>query len=208
MATTPDGFFDPEVQSSAVTIEPPEDFRRLLEQVRQGSEDAAWELIEIYAPHIFSAVRRKLNIKLRSKFDSDDFVQAVWASFFNSRIDVLRFREPDELICFLVGMAYHKVITEVRHRVFCKAHNVLIEEPLHDSTIPAPQAPQGHQPTPSQVAVARERWQRMVAGQPLAHQQVLALRYNGATYQQIAKKVGMHERTVRKIVDQALAYHR
>jgi DNA-directed RNA polymerase specialized sigma24 family protein len=97
------------------------------------------------------------------------------------------------------------VINEVRHRVIRHKHNVLLEEPLHDSTIPAPQAPQGHDPTPSQVAVARERWQRLMAGRPPLHQKIIALRYTGETYRQIAEKVGMHERTVRKIVEQIMA---
>ncbi len=177
---------------------------RSLERVRQGSEDAAWDLIDVYGPHILRAVRRKLNPRMRPKFDSADFVQAVWASFFTSRSQILSFDQPEDLIAFLSAMAHNKVITEVRRRLIWEKYNVVREEPLHDSTLPATIDPAGYQPTPSQVAVARERWQRIVAGQPDRHRQVLYMRYMGETYEDIAEKLGLHERTVRKIVDDAL----
>ena len=56
----------------------------------------------------------------------------------------------------------------------------------------------------AQVAVARERWRRILASQPAHVQQMLLLRYMGETYEQIAVKLGVHERTVRKLIDQAL----
>lgn len=181
-----------------------EDFRTLMDKVRQGSEDAAWQLIDQYGPHILRAVRRRLNARMRSKFDSADFVQAVWASFFTSRCEVVNFKAPEDLIRFLAAMAHNKVISEVRRRMINDKHNVKREEPLHESTLAAPQSSTGHAPTPSQVAVARERWERLVAQQPARHRQVLYLRYMGETYEQIAQKVGFNERYVRKIVEQAL----
>ena len=56
-------------------------FAFLMEQLRLGDQDAAWTIIEIYGPHIKRVVRRDMHDKLRSKYDSADFVQAVWASF-------------------------------------------------------------------------------------------------------------------------------
>ena len=63
------------------------DFPSLMQQISMGSEDAAWELVERYGELIRRAVRRVLNKKLRSKFDSLDFVQLVWSSFFRAAID-------------------------------------------------------------------------------------------------------------------------
>ena len=55
-----------------------DNFRSLICHVREGSEDAAWDLVEQYGEAIRRAVRRALNERLRSKFDSLDFVQLVW----------------------------------------------------------------------------------------------------------------------------------
>lgn len=57
-------------------------FASLMQRVREGSQDAAHELFQQYGPHILRIVRRKLHKTMRSKYDSSDFVQAVWASFF------------------------------------------------------------------------------------------------------------------------------
>ena len=58
------------------------EFALLMQSVREGSQEAARTLFERYGPHIRRVVRRKLHQKLRPQFDSVDFVQDVWASFF------------------------------------------------------------------------------------------------------------------------------
>ena len=76
-----------------------------MRRVREGSEDAAWEVFVRYGGYIRRAVRRVLNPKLRSKFDSLDFVQWVWLSFFRMRDKADRFETPQQLVKFLAGMA-------------------------------------------------------------------------------------------------------
>ena len=71
------------------------EFRKVIERVCAGSDEATWELIDTYGPHIQRVIRRKLNQKMRSKFDSLDFVQMVWASFFTEREKMAGFTEPN-----------------------------------------------------------------------------------------------------------------
>ena len=54
--------------------------------------------------------------------------------------------------------------------------------------------------SPSQVAVAKERFERLSEGLSYRHQRILDLRIAGASYVQIASELGLHERTVRKVV--------
>ena len=75
----------------------PTNFHDLMRRVRDGSEDAAWEFNRRYGGYIRRAVRRVLNPKLRSKFDSIDFVQLVWLSFFRMRDNADRFEKPQHL---------------------------------------------------------------------------------------------------------------
>jgi len=67
-----------------------ERFRRTLEEIASGSEEAVERFIAVYGPHIRRAVRRRLSDHMRSKFDSIDFEQMVWASVFRQpqRLDV------------------------------------------------------------------------------------------------------------------------
>ncbi len=112
------------------TTEWDNNFRSLMARVREGSEDAAWELVNEYGDAIRRAVRRVLNERMRSKFDSLDFVQIVWNSLFRVRDKLERFDRPEELTAYLVAMAHNKVGMEVRRRLMTQKYNVGHEESL------------------------------------------------------------------------------
>ena len=88
------------------------DFRTLLAGIRSGSEEAAWQLIEQYGPHIRRIVRRRLDRRLRSQFDSVDFVQAVWASFFREPDQIRSFETLPDLIKYLCGAGATRYLTK------------------------------------------------------------------------------------------------
>lgn len=178
-----------------------QEFQSLIAEVRAGSQDAAWKLIELYGPHIQRAVRRQLHASMRSKFDSIDFVQAVWASFFTSRTKAAQFDTPEGLMRFLAAMARNKVVDEFRRRVCSQKYGGQHDSPLDEKTDDGTHDQPHFRDTPSQIAVARERWNRMFENQPEHYRKIILLRYHGDTYEQIAVKVGMHERSVRKVLD-------
>ena len=181
------------------------EFRSLMDRVRSGDQEAAWELLEVYGPHILRVVRKKLNDRLRSKFDSVDFVQSVWASFFRHPSCVRRFASPQDLVRFLIAVARNKVYDETRRRFNTAKHDISKEEFLEDrvdSYENRIEPIDARQARPSEIAVAREEWHRLIQGQPRRNQQVMELRFQGATYQEIADSLHIHERTARKIVDE------
>src|SRR5262249_14283511 len=69
-------------QRGYTMVDSQQELRGLMERIRAGSQEAARELCDRYGSHILRVVRRKLDKKLRSKFDSVDFLQSVWTSFF------------------------------------------------------------------------------------------------------------------------------
>ena len=79
-------------------VEPENDFKALMKGVRSGSQEAAWRLIDLYAGHIRRVVRRTIDRRLRSQFDSVDFVQLVWASFFRQPAQTLSFETSNDLL--------------------------------------------------------------------------------------------------------------
>jgi RNA polymerase sigma-70 factor (ECF subfamily) len=176
------------------------EFRHLLQQVGEGSNDATCALIERYAPHIVRAVRRKLSRAIRAKFDSIDFVQAVWASFFATPTGPDRFESPDHLIRHLAALAHNKVIDEVRRRMETIKYNVNRERSLNDSDLGLSGQLTAPVPSPSEVAVADELWARLLRGQPDHYRRILELRREGNTQQQIADRLGLNERTVRRVI--------
>jgi RNA polymerase sigma-70 factor (ECF subfamily) len=179
--------------------DPKEEFRGLMRRLQAGDEAAARELLDRFGHHILRVVRRRLAKPLRSKFDSVDFVQAVWASFFAVLPRQVRFESPEELTAFLMKVAQLKVANEARRRSQ-KKYDIKREHALAD-TADRDGALAAKQPTPSQIAVAREEWDRLVEGQPNHYQQILVLRFQGHTLEEIARKLNVNERTVRRVLD-------
>lgn len=178
-----------------------DEFRRLLERVSEGSDEAAWELVERYGEAIRRAVRRTLDRRLRPKFDSLDFVQLVWSSFFRVRDRAQQFHRPEELVAFLLKMARNKVGMEARRRLKTEKFDVTRERSL-DGMITDPNDWRmiRRQDTPSAVAIAREEWNRMIQGKPEHYKEIIRMKLQGHTCLHIADSLHLAERTVRRFL--------
>jgi hypothetical protein len=51
------------------------------------------------------------------------------------------------------------------------------------------------------VAIFRERWDRLVSGQSSSVRRIVEMRFAGATYNEIADELHIHERTARKAIE-------
>jgi RNA polymerase sigma-70 factor (ECF subfamily) len=176
------------------------EFNALMQRLRNGDNDAACELLDKYGEHILRFVRRKLHKQLRSKFDSVDFVQAVWASFFADLPDN-DFDRPQALMAFLITLAQHKLVEAVRQRLGTAKYDVTREHPLDGRDAGPTDGLAGREPTPSQVALANDEWREMVTSLPRQYQHMLALLREGHTHQEIADALGVNERTIRRLLD-------
>jgi RNA polymerase sigma-70 factor (ECF subfamily) len=176
------------------------EFSSLMTRVQRGEQQAAWELLEAYGTHVERSVRRSLNRNLRARFDTVDFMQVVWASFFRAPEKMRRIGSPPELMAYLNALARNKVVNEVRE-VHAQKRDMRREiriDAVHD-------ADQGdlasRDPTPSAVAIFRERWDRLVSDQPERVQRIVEMRFAGSTYNEIAKALQINERTARKAIE-------
>lgn len=177
-------------------------FQSLLAQVREGSEEAARQLYETYGHHVMMVVRRNLGKELRSKFDSLDFAQAVWASFFADREGIADLPAPENLLGYLASVARNKVVTEYRRRMDSRQYNVRREHGLPTEGDGEDRGLLGRSPTPSQQAVASELWIRLFEGQPEQYREILRLRWDGLNNEQVAERMGLSVRQVRRIITQ------
>jgi RNA polymerase sigma factor (sigma-70 family) len=180
------------------------DFCDLMQQVREGSEDAVWELVNQFGDSIRRAVRRALSEKMRSKFDSLDFVQLVWGSLFRERDKLDHFECPEHLAKYLVAMAQHKVGMESRRHLDGAKRNLAREQSLKRSTIHGDSNLVSRQPAPIEVAIAREQWNRLLQDQPSHYRKIIMLRLRGYSYQGIADAVHLDECTVRRFFKRLL----
>jgi RNA polymerase sigma factor (sigma-70 family) len=182
------------------------DFERLMTDVASGSEEAIWELAETYTPYILRAVRVSLPSKVRPKLDSQDFAQALWASILLNRKGLTRLKTPQQLIAFLAASARNKVIDATRRYMRTQKYNVsrelsLADVPPQSAAQPAPQAALcTRDPTPSQFASVRERWTQILLGAPDLDREILRLRLEGSTFEEIAADLQISQATARRAI--------
>lgn len=181
-----------------------DDFTDLMERARSGDPAAVRDFLERFEQEVRIMVRARLPRKLRTRFDSGDFVQAVWQSFFaDPDRTPPEFENEAHLRGFLDGVVRNKVGEQHRRLTRTAKHNLAREEPLYVARgdrevlreVPS------LDPSPSETAQARDRFEQLVAGFGPREIEVLTLRRQGLTHAEVAERMGLHERSVRRIID-------
>ena len=112
-------------------IDRPDCFRDLMRRFREGSEEAAEEILREYEGRMLRA-RDALDGRLRSKFDPDDIVQSAWESFVRRRDNADRFENPERLGAFLVGTVRDLAHRQSQRWLATEQHDVGRETPFAD----------------------------------------------------------------------------
>jgi RNA polymerase sigma-70 factor (ECF subfamily) len=180
----------------------------LMVRARSGDEAAVQEFLNRFEPEVRTMVRGRLPRSLRPRFDSMDFVQAVWQSFFTDlRNGARQFENVRHLRGFLAGVARNKVFAEHRRLTRTEKHSVAREERLYVRRGSREVAREvvSPEPSPSQAVQATDRLAQLTEGCPPRDVLVISLRHQGLTLEEIAERTGVNERTVRRIIDEARA---
>ncbi len=169
-------------------------------RIRAGDEDAASELLRRYEPKVRLVVRRQLPRLLRSKFDSLDFLQSVWGSFFHRvRTGSTDIEDEPNLVAFLTWAARNRVFDEYR-RASTRKHDVRREEPLGQGDDPE-QGLVASLETASEIVQARETYEQLRKRVPEDRQAVLMLKAEGYSCREIGERLGLSERTVQRVIE-------
>jgi RNA polymerase sigma factor (sigma-70 family) len=178
--------------SADATIDP---LDRLISELNDSDVRVAQAALKRYEPFLRMVIRRHLGTGLRSKFDSVDLVQSIWADVLGAAAkDDWRFRDAPQLRAFLARAARNRVIDKRRkHR-----HAIGHEGPIE--AIPPGEQPRQVGPRASEVVRGRELWERLLEACPSSHREILRLRLEGRTIAEIAERRGLHEGSVRRIL--------
>ncbi len=174
-----------------MTVEP---LDHLLERLGNGDAAALEEAVRDYGPYLRLVIRRSLSGRLRAKFDSADVVQSVWVHMIRAlRRGDWQLTDRASLRALLVTVARRRLVSRYRH------HRTALE---HDRTEGADLEglPARRQARPSEVVQANELWDRLLALCPPANRELLHLRRQGLSLEEIATRIGMHEGSVRRVI--------
>jgi RNA polymerase sigma-70 factor (ECF subfamily) len=178
----------------------PDSIRGLMARIQAGDEEAARELLNRYEAKVRLVVRRQLPKLLRSRFDSLDFLQSVWGSFFHKiRTGPNDLHEEGNLVAFLAWAARNKVIDEYRRAAtqrqdIHRETSVRIEDVGGNGLVKPGE-------TPSQLAQAREMFGRLRDLLPEDHRIIVEMKAAGYSSKEIGNRIGISERTVQRVLE-------
>jgi RNA polymerase sigma factor (sigma-70 family) len=171
-----------------------------LRRIQAGDEAAARELLRRFEAEVRLVVRRQLPRLLRSRFDSLDFLQSVWGSFFRRmRTSPTDFEDSRHLVAFLARAAKNKVIDEYR-RAASRKQDMHREEPLWGDGLRPREVPDPAD-SPSEVAQAREVLVRLRELMPTDRRAILEMKAEGLSSKEIGDRLGISERTVQRVLE-------
>lgn len=176
--------------------------RELLERVRIGDEQAAQELYDRYVHRLLALARQRMSHKLRRRVDAEDVVQSACRSFFvraqHGRFTV---KQSGDLWRLLVAITLNKL------RMQAKLHRRKKRAMGREESVCAGScyglAPEriADEPTPDEAAALAEEIELLMADLKPVEREILQLRLQAYTIDEIAEQVGRSERTVRRLLE-------
>jgi RNA polymerase sigma-70 factor (ECF subfamily) len=164
-----------------------ESFVDLLRRLRAGDPEAAAELVRRYAPAVRRALRFQLgDAGLARGVDGSDILQSALASFFTrAAAGGYQLENPEQLQALLIQMARNKLRHQLRkHRAQRRDGRRVLPVDVGDLD------PEADRPTPSRIVAARELLQAVRQGLSAEERQIADLRAEGASWAEVAARLG------------------
>lgn len=161
---------------------------------RNGYEAAA---VDEFADRLLRLARSRLPGRLQQRVDPEDIVQSVFKSFF-ARHEAGRFcfEQATDVWRLLAAITWHKVQHSIRYHHQLE-RDVQKETAASSTSIEQP----GSDPTASSLVVMMELLDQIMSRIPEKHREILRLRMDEYSIDEISEAVGVSSRTV----DRALA---
>jgi RNA polymerase sigma factor (sigma-70 family) len=183
------------MQSSATDFS---DFDALMNRLIAGDREAPQELVDRYGPHIVRSIRRRFRTqRMRTLYATEDCMQSVWASIFSDLERLRKLESPQQLINYLASVASNKLVDNNR-RHSSQRNNVGLETSVDEHSEAF--SIEAEDPSPSQMAAARDEWEHQTRRLSRREQTVLSLHLEGHSSDEIARKMDVTGRGIRHII--------
>jgi RNA polymerase sigma factor (sigma-70 family) len=166
-----------------------------IERLNRGDDEAVERVFLAYEPYLRIVVRRRLGRRLRTKIDSKDIVQSVFADVLGGvRRGGWKIGGRPQLLALLRRIAWCRIADR------CQKHRQDLSREQSLGEMTPNSLPQSALPRPSEVAQGREFWERLLEACAPGHEEIVRLRMNGVRLGEIAARTGLHEGSVRRIL--------
>jgi RNA polymerase sigma-70 factor, ECF subfamily len=170
---------------------------------RGGSkeEQEARQLFDRYVESLLALARRRISQRLASRVDPEDVVQSVFRTFFAQlKAGRYRFEQQDDLCKLLMRITVHKTL---RHIAFHEAdkRSPRLEVGQEDEAQKRILELLDHEPTPETTVTFLDQLEHFLSRLRPEERQVVEMRLQGYTNEEIATRLGTYDRKIRRVVE-------
>jgi RNA polymerase sigma factor (sigma-70 family) len=174
-------------------------FDELMQLLRSRDQSAASDLFHRYAQRLIGLARTRLDARLRGQVDPEDVVQSVFRSFFN-RVGDGRWElhSEDSLWAMLVVLTVRKCGRTAKRLLAKKRGGGAPQSELRESDTDSVLNwdPAADDPSPEAAAMLVETMEKLAAELTPRERQIMELRLQDYSVQEISEKIGRTTRMV------------
>jgi RNA polymerase sigma-70 factor (ECF subfamily) len=173
----------------------------LIRRLRSGDNEAAREVFDRYAARLLLLSRRRIGQRMNSRVDPEDVVQSVFRTFFarvqNDQFDIAA---KDDLFKLLVRITAHKTLRQIAHHRAAK-RDPSQETPQGDDAHEMLMQVMADEPTPETIVTFMDQLEHFLAQLAPEDRQILELRLQGFSTEEIAQQLGSYDRKIRRVLE-------
>jgi RNA polymerase sigma-70 factor (ECF subfamily) len=173
----------------------------LVRLVKAGDEDAARKLYDAYVDRLVAVARRRLSQRLASRVDPEDIVQSVYRTFFG-RVKEGKFHidDQDDLCKLLMRITVHKTLRQVAyHQAAKRDKGQETGQGEHSNEMMMQLLDE--EPTPQTAVAFVDQLEHFLNRLRPEERQILEMRLQGYSNEEIAKKLNIYDRKIRRVVE-------
>jgi len=171
-----------------------EESQRWIRGFRTNDESAVADFWTRYEQRLKRLAERNLSERMKRRIDADDVLQSAFRTFLRrASQDEFELQDRQNLLALLTTITLNKIRQKVRHFAAQKrgGDNERYFETMADFG--------GDQPTPDEEAALQEI-EDLLRGFDIEQQQVVDLKLQNHTNEEIARRLQCSERTVRRML--------
>ena len=184
--------------------EPAED-SDLVARCRTGDEQAAQIVFDRFVERLVVLARRRISQRLSSRVDPEDIVQSVFRTFFHRlKNDEFSIDGQDDLFKLLVRITVHKTLRQIAFHKAAKRDPGMETYQGEHSQEQLAQILDAD-PSPGTIVAFMDHLEHFMSQLKDEDRQILELRLQGFSTEEIALKLGIYDRKVRRVLERVRA---
>jgi len=177
---------------------------QLLARWRDGDQQAATELVQRFTERLLALARNQLSEKLARRVDPEDVLQSAYRSFFaGARDERFVLQRSGDLWHLLAAITMHKLHHQVERHTAGKRSIEREQTFGGESSLLGVRAELvARDPSPAEAAAVVDELEHMMRDLKPLHRQMVEMRLQGYSLDEIAAATDRSERLVRRVLDQ------